>query len=144
VALPRPTPGLVIRYAYLWRHEKERRRESGVKERPCAIVATADKVAGVTFVTVVPITRAPPDDPTLAVQLPARVKRHLKLDQTTSWIVISEVNRFRRPRPDVRPIVDTKDRFSYGYLPVEIFDEVRRRLLDVYKRRKLTVVTRQG
>jgi len=143
MALPRPAPGLVIRYAYLWRHEKERRRESGIKDRPCAIVAAVDKVAGATFVTVVPITRVPPDDPSLAVRLPARIKRHLRLDQTASWIVISEVNRFRWPGPDIRPVGDARDRFAYGYLPVEIFDEVRHRLLDAHERRKLTVVARQ-
>ena len=36
--LPRPVPGLVVRYSYLWLDEHRRGREEGVKDRPCAIV----------------------------------------------------------------------------------------------------------
>jgi hypothetical protein len=144
MALPRPTPGMVVRYAYLWRHEKERRRESGIKDRPCAIVAAVRKARGEVYVMVVPITHRPPDDSSLAVRLPAGVKRHLGLDQSSSWVVDSEVNRFRWPGPDIRPVAAAEGRFTYGSLPVEIFDEVRRKLLDVYERRKLTMTTRQG
>lgn len=35
---PEPEPGLVIRYAYLWRREQETGREKGTKDRPCAVV----------------------------------------------------------------------------------------------------------
>jgi len=43
----------------------------------------------------------------------------LKLDAARSWIVTSEVNVFRWPGPDIRPI-DPRDRsqgYAYGYLP---------------------------
>lgn len=36
--LPRPEPGLVVSYAYLWRHEHNRGLEEGLKVRPCAVV----------------------------------------------------------------------------------------------------------
>jgi hypothetical protein len=143
MTLPRPMPGMVVRYAYLWRHERERRHESGVKDRPCAIVTAVRKAANEVYVTVVPITHRQPDDPSLAVRLPARVRRHLGLDQVVSWIVVSEVNRFRWPGPDIRPIAAGQGRFSFGTLPVDIFDEVRRKLLDLYERRRLTITTRR-
>ncbi len=38
MSLPTPHPGLVIRYAYLWKHEYEAGREEGSKDRPRAIV----------------------------------------------------------------------------------------------------------
>ena len=38
MALPKPVPGLVIRYSYLWHREYLEGREDGQKDRPCAIV----------------------------------------------------------------------------------------------------------
>ena len=35
--LPRPEPGLVIHYEYLWRYESEE-TDRGSKRRPCAII----------------------------------------------------------------------------------------------------------
>ena len=88
--VPAPAPGLVIRYAYLWRHERTRERESGAKDRPCAIVAAVRHARGAKVVTVVPITHRPPEDRTLAVELPAKLKRHLRLDPEASWIIVRE------------------------------------------------------
>jgi hypothetical protein len=39
--LPRPEPGLVLSYAYLWRHEDNRGLEEGLKARPCAVLLAA-------------------------------------------------------------------------------------------------------
>jgi hypothetical protein len=78
MALPDPECGLVISYAYLWRHESERGIEEGRKDRPCAIVLSVSR-AGEAFptVTVAPITHAPPGDPRVAIEIPAPIKRHL-------------------------------------------------------------------
>lgn len=38
VSFPDPHPGLVIRYAYLWKREYDEGREDGSKDRPCSIV----------------------------------------------------------------------------------------------------------
>jgi hypothetical protein len=43
VPLPRPVPGLVVRYSYLWYREFLDGREEGRKDRPCAIVAAIRK-----------------------------------------------------------------------------------------------------
>ena len=38
MSLPDPKPGLVIRYSFLWSHERDRGAIEGSKDRPCAIV----------------------------------------------------------------------------------------------------------
>jgi hypothetical protein len=43
VPLPRPEPGLVLSYSYLWHTEHEEGREEGVKDRPCVIVVVVGK-----------------------------------------------------------------------------------------------------
>jgi hypothetical protein len=50
VSWPTPTPGLVIRYSYLWRNEAAAGREEGVKDRPCAIVLAVEIENGDTVV----------------------------------------------------------------------------------------------
>jgi hypothetical protein len=141
--LPRPEPGLVIGYAYLWRHERHRGREEGVKNRPCAIVLTTETEMGETVVTVAPITHGAPADPELAVALSPKVKRHLGLNDDASWIVADEVNRFIWPGPDLRPVSSQEpDRFDYGFLPEDTFDELRDKIVAVFRSRRLRVVPR--
>ena len=94
--LPAPEPGLVIGYAYLWRHEALRGRDDGVKDRPCVIVLSVRDVGGQIVVTVAPITHSPPDRPELAVEIPVETKRRLGLDAARSWIVAGDLNQFRR------------------------------------------------
>jgi len=101
--LPEPVPGLVIRYSYLWSDEHELGREEGRKDRPCAIVLTAEERDGARPVTVLPITHSPPADDHLAVEIPIEVKRRLGLDDARSWVILSEANRFDWPGPDLRP-----------------------------------------
>ena len=72
-----------------------------------------------TRVVVAPITHTRPHEPRAAIEVPAAVKKRLRLDDERSWIVTSEVNVFTWPGPDLRP-VDPGDRalgFAYGYLP---------------------------
>lgn len=141
--LPRPEPGLVISYAYLWRHEHRRGREEGGKARPCAIALATASEADEVVVTVAPITHSPPADSALAVALPAKVKRHLGLDDERSWIMADEVNRFTWPGPDLRPISRADPgRFDYGFLPVDIFDALRRKIVALYNARQLAVTPR--
>lgn len=141
--LPDPTPGLVIGYAYLW-HEKARRgQEDGDKDRPCVIVLSTVRDESGAVVTVAPITHSPPTDPEAAVELPAETKRRLGLDDERSWVLVGEVNRFRWPGPDLRPIPGSDPpSFSYGLLPAKLFLRIRERLIDVAARRGAPVVRR--
>ena len=127
--LPTPEPGLVISYAYLWQAEFEQGQEEGTKDRPCVLVLTATDEDGDLVVTVVPITHSPPDNPEDAVELPLPTKQRLGLDAERSWVVVSEINRFVWPGPDLRPVSRAEpDRFDYGMLPPSLFRQVRDRL----------------
>ena len=123
--LPRPEPGLVISYAYLWAHEREQARSEGVKTRPCVIVLKVDRTApGDTQITVVPVTHRAPDAGTAALELPAGVKRHLGLDSERSWVILDEINQFAWPGFDLRPVPGSKSRFDHGLLPPKLFARI--------------------
>ncbi len=116
--LPKPEPGLVIRYAYLWLREHRAGREDGTKDRPCAIVLTLRDDAGETQALVVPVTHSQPESSSAALELPLSVKQHLGLDTERSWVVLSESNLFDWPGPDLRRVGDRDDSsVAYGLLP---------------------------
>lgn len=103
MAIPRPEPGLVINYAYLWHYEHEAGQEEGRKDRPSVIVlCVEDNQDGAILVTVLPITHRKPTNPDWAVQIPPVVRRHLGLDDELSWIVVAEGNEFVWPGYDLR------------------------------------------
>lgn len=142
MALPTPSPGLVISYAYLWREQATSGANEGRKDRPCAIVLTARDEEGDTVVYVAPITHSPPDDGT-AVEVPAAVKRRLGLDAMRSWIITRELNRFVWPGYDLRPISrDKPDEFAWGFLPVELLEAVKRQVAAHQRARRLGAVDR--
>ena len=86
MALPRPAPGMVVRYAYLCADEAEAGRREGRKDRPCVVVVAAER-QGDGRVRVAPITHAA-KDPARGVELQAKVKRHLGLDDGASCTVL--------------------------------------------------------
>jgi hypothetical protein len=136
--LPRPAPGMVVRYGYLWSREAEAGRVEGRKFRPCVIVVAATRQAdGRIRVRVAPITHTPAD-PARGLRLPDRVKRHLGLDEDASWIVLDEYNEFVWPGPDLRPVSASRPGvWSYGVLPVEVFAEIKARLVALRAQRRV-------
>jgi hypothetical protein len=127
MALPKPLPGLVVRYSYLWEDEARRGLEEGRKDRPVVIVLAVEEVAGQPVVTVAPITHSPPSDPAIALEIPADTKRRLGLDAARSWVIVNEVNQFVWPGPDLRPTPGGA--FAYGFLPPSHFGALRIRLV---------------
>lgn len=143
MTLPIPYPGLVIRYAYLWRREAAQGREEGIKDRPCAIVMAATDAEGDIEVLVLPVTHSPPTDPTEAIEIPTPTKQRLGLDGERSWIVISEANAFFWPGPDLRPVPGSDpSSVAYGPLPPKLFAHVRDRFLALDQARKASRVQR--
>ncbi len=140
---PEPRPGLVIRYAHLWREEAEAGRDEGVKDRPCAVLLAARTVQGDTIVYALPITHAEPRSAADGVEIPAVTKRRLGLDGERSWIVITEVNLFPWPGPDLRPLPGQGlASCAYGMLPPRLFAEVRDRFLARARARRAQLVKR--
>lgn len=131
VPLPKPVPGLVIRYSYLWYTEHLKGREEGQKDRPCAIIASIrSDDHGNTRVLVLPVTHAPPGHPSLAVEIPPKVKQRLQLDDARSWIALSEWNEFTWPGPDLRRLPGADDStVAYGMLPPSLFATIRDRFI---------------
>lgn len=129
MSLPAPHPGLVIRYAYLWKREYDQGREEGNKDRPCAIVMAVTDDEDEAQVLVLPITHTPPSDAENAIEIPPATKQRLRLDGERSWIVISEANEFVWPGPDLRPVPGRDGSVAYGVLPPRYFAFVRDQFL---------------
>lgn len=116
--IPDPQPGLVIRYAYLWRDEQQRGSDEGWKDRPCAIVLAVAKADGATRVVVAAITHTPPQAGTGAIAVPTLTAKRLGLDDVPQWIVSHEFNIFTWPGPDIRPAPGSNPpSIAYGQLP---------------------------
>lgn len=125
--------GHVLRYSYLWHWQHLEGREEGDKDRPCLVLAlVVTQEDGTPIVRVLPITHTPPEQAGDAVEIPPAVKRRLQLDDERSWIVLTESNRFAWPGPDLRPL-DT-DNGYYGPLPPALFDEVKRRFVELARK----------
>lgn len=140
--VPTPEPGLVISYAYLWRHEYEAGLEEGRKDRPCVIVLCVEHHDETTHVTVAPITHNPPADAATGIEIPSRVKHHLGLDSEKSWVIVSEVNQFVWPGFDLRPVPGSTDRFDYGFLPPLLFEKIKSGMLDLVVKRRTRITMR--
>lgn len=142
--LPKPVPGLVIRYSGLWQSEYRQGRDEGQKDRPCAIVA-AIRVGedGDARVLVLPVTHSPPDRPDLAIEIPAKVKQRLKLDDARSWVMLSEWNEFVWPGPDLRRLPGADESsVAYGILPPSLYAIIRDRFLALVRSRAAARVPR--
>jgi hypothetical protein len=116
---PEPEPGLVIRYAYLWRSEADRGQDEGTKDRPCAVVLATRREADRKVVAVAPITHVRPAGPYQGLEIPQATKTRLGLDYERSWIITHEVNVFIWPGHDLRPVDHNNPSrgFAYGHLP---------------------------
>jgi hypothetical protein len=142
VSLPLPHPGLVIRYAYLWHGEHTRGQEEGIKDRPCVLILAKRTGGETTMITVAPITHTPPRDPEEAVEIPLATKQRLALDIGRSWVIISEVNRFLWPGPDLRTIPERSGAFAYGDIPPALFRHIKERLVTLARTDRVKAVTR--
>jgi len=141
--LPTPVRGLVIRYSFLWRDEAARGLEEGGKDRPCAVILVSESQQDDLWVTVLPVIHRPPDDPSLAIELPHATKRRLGLDDDRSWIVFTDANRFIWPGPDLR-FARPGDTSSavYGLLPPNIYEEMRAKFVTAVRSKRARAVTR--
>lgn len=135
MTLPAPAPGLVIRYAFLWSHEREAGRTEAAKDRPCAIVLSARRAEnGDVVVVVAPITHSPPSAGQPCVAVPPDVASRLGLDDGPAWIRADELNRFAWPGFDLRPIPGRAGAFAYGLLPRPLFEQVRALILEGHRK----------
>lgn len=143
--IPAPEPGLVLNYAYLWHDEYRRGLQEGRKDRPSVIVLKTVRAAdGQVIVMVLPITHSPPTDPTVAVEIPPRVKQHLGLDAERSWIVVDEGNQFVWPGYDLRKISGSADEYTYGFMPPRLFQKIIETMRATHTKGRLKATPRSG
>ena len=139
--LPRPEPGLVFRYDYLWLQEAASVRTAG-KERPACLVGTLDDDADPQLVVILPITRSRPRTPTVGIEIPQAVAEKLGLDDARSWIIVSEANIDFWPNAGLAPIPGKRGVYAYGFLPPTLFEIVRNRFLRLFTERRAKLLRR--
>ena len=140
--LPKPEPGLVISYAYLWADRARQGHEDAEKSRPCAIILSTVDAAGATTVMVLPITHARPRADHAGIEIPAVTRHRLGLDEAPCWVMVSELNRFIWSGPDLRPIPASTDQFAYGLLPPRFFKTIRDSLVERARQGQVTATDR--
>jgi len=133
VPLPEPKPGLIIRYDDLWTREAAAGRDQGKERRACLVAAT-DSAASPRFVVILPITHTPPDKDTVGLEIPAKVREALGLDDAPSWVIVSEHNVDEWPNAGLAPVPGRPGVFSYGFIPPGLFAQVKARFLELYER----------
>jgi hypothetical protein len=141
VALPEPRPGLVIRYDYLWTNEAAGGRDQG-KERPACLIAASDPAASPRFVVILPITHTPPGKDTVGVEIPAKVRQAIGLDETPSWVIVSEHNVDEWPNGGLAPIPGRPGVFSYGFITPGLFAQVKAKFLELSQQKRSPGVRR--
>lgn len=141
MAFPEPTPGLVVRYDYLWSREAAAGRDQG-KDRPTCLVAASDSLTRPRYVVLLPITHTPPDGDTVGIEIPTKVSQAIGLDDERSWVVVSEYNVDEWPNAGLSPLPGGPSKFSYGFVPPGLFKMIKAKFLQLAKQGKSEVVRR--
>src|SRR4030095_6214398 len=116
--------------------EPGRGREQG-KDRPTCLVAATEPAASPRFVVILPITHTPPDSDTpdgktVGVEIPAKVRAALGLEDAPSWVIVSEHNVDEWPNAGLAPLPGRPGVFSYGFIPPGLFAQVKAKFLELY------------
>jgi hypothetical protein len=130
VPLPEPSPGLVIRYDYLWIDEAALGRDQG-KDRPACLLAASDAAVSPRFVVILPITHTPPAGDTVGVEIPPKVKEAIGLDDARSWVIVSEHNVDEWPNGGLAPLPGRPGIFAYGFIPPRLFAQIKAKFLEL-------------
>ena len=141
MAIPEPSPGLVVRYDYLWSRDAAVGRTQG-KDRPACLVAASDSETKPRFVVLLPITHSPPLGDTVAIEIPAKVRQTIGLDDEPSWVVVSEYNVDEWPNAGLMPVPGKPDVFAYGFIPPGLFAKIKARFVELAREKKSESVTR--
>ena len=141
MALPDPKPGLVVRYDYLRTHEAAAGRDQG-KTRPACLAAATDPAVRPRYVVLLPITHTPPAGDTAGIEIPARIKQALGLDEAPSWAIVSEHKIDEWPNAGLAPLAGQPDIFSHGFVPPGLFARIKARFLELARAKQSRAVHR--
>jgi hypothetical protein len=90
---------------------------------------------------VAPITHSPPDDG-VSLEIPSQVCRSLGFDAGKHWLRLDELNRFIWPGYDLRTRADDPSRYEYGMLPQNLFEQLRRGIVERQRLKKTRIIPR--
>jgi hypothetical protein len=89
-----------------------------------------------------PITHSPPTGATVGIEIPAKVKKAIGLDDAPSWVIVSEYNIDEWPNAGLSQIPGRPGVFSYGLLPPSLFEKVRARFAELAREKRAESVKR--
>jgi len=89
-----------------------------------------------------PITHARPSGDTVGIEIPAKVKQAIGLDEEPSWVIVSEHNIDEWPNGGLSPVPGEPGEFSYGFLPPGLFAVIKTRFLELAKAKRSASVRR--
>jgi uncharacterized protein YifN (PemK superfamily) len=140
-----PKPGDVIRYDFLWDREQSKGQIDGTKDRPCAVVLILPPTKdGSKRVMLLPVSHSPPTAEQSAIEISAKVSKHLGLDEERSWIFTHEVNTLTweadRFPAGVVPVKDGV--WKYGQLPASLSEKLIASVLEQHRARSLKQINR--
>ena len=139
--IPDPKPGLVVRYDYLWAHGLSRGQDHG-KDRPACLVAASDSLMRPRYVVLLPITHVPPSGETVGVEIPAKVKQALGLDDAPSWVIVSEHNIDEWPNGGLSLVPGKSGTVAYGFLPPGLITRIKAEFLALARQGRSGTVRR--
>ena len=93
-----------------------------------------DSSASPRFVVILPITRTRPVKKTVGIEIPAKVRQVLRLDDAPSWVIVSEHNVDEWPNGGLAPLPGRPGVFSYGFIPPGLFAQVKAKFMQLYEK----------
>ncbi len=141
MSVPEPKPGLVVRYDYLWTHEAARGQDQG-KDRPACLVAASDNPLRPRYVVLLPITHTPPSGDTVGIEIPAKVRQAIGLDDAPSWVIVSEHTIDEWPNGGLSPVSGKGRAFAYGFIPPGLFATIKAEFVSLARHKKSGAVCR--
>jgi uncharacterized protein YifN (PemK superfamily) len=91
---PKPEPGMVLSYSYLWNKEHIKGETEGRKDRPSVVVLVINRTPGDVAYVLPTSTSNPKDGDPWTIEIPRSIKNRLKLDERRSWVNVTEFNIF--------------------------------------------------
>lgn len=78
----------------------------------------------------------------MGIEVPARVRNALGLDDAPSWVIVSEHNIDEWPNAGLSPLPGQPDVFSYGFIPPGLFAQIKALFLELARSKKSRAVRR--
>jgi len=83
------------------------------------------------FVVILPITHTPPDKGAVGVEIAAKVRQAIGLDDAPSWVIVSDHNVDEWPNAGLAPVPGRPGTFIYGFIPPGLFAQVKAKFLEL-------------